>query len=342
MSQIHQDIVRKLHEGKKYLVLLQGPRGSGKTFFAQELAKIFPEYQICSIDEFCTQGQNRNDAYSSCKQQIKSYLRAGVSVIYNDRNLRDDYIKDLIQEAKNLKITVIIFRFFPDWSETDSAELAKIHHPTTEQSCCSDSIISDNKIMFEFNNDLKLPHFGIRCIRISNETTQTIAFTSCPPNLDAKKRMYIEKGLWKEPIVIPKAPKIPFKLRQKRPTQDTLQSENMQQVPHHIKMELEKKDRLIKILIEQNKQLKEQLEELIHPSSMKDGSLRRGRRATNDDDDDDVHVREDNNRFTEKQFVEIPTLHQHGPRMPPPPWMQQGKTHTFANRSAASSGGNGN
>lgn len=207
-----QNVFLKGNRAKKYFVILQGPRGSGKTFFAHELKQFFdthtektPNFQIVSIDDYCDGSQSLANAYKSCKQNIKTILSNGASVIYNNTNLEESQIYDVVDFARNLtnKVHIFIVRFFPSWTEEKSVEIVKYFHPTTQQNASKQTIIRDNIVLFSFKNKINLPIFGI----CSNIIENKMYFTqTSPQNLILKKKEYVDVGYYREQI-IPKTPK---------------------------------------------------------------------------------------------------------------------------------------
>ena len=139
---IHPKIISTIRKDKKYFVILQGLRGSGKTQFATELKIIkdkiadnmFQELQskkmqningsshielsintinskrfvICSIDDFYLEtgiefGKNLSKAYTYCKSKAKEWMNKGYSIIYNNTNLDNNQFNDIVQEAYYLE-----------------------------------------------------------------------------------------------------------------------------------------------------------------------------------------------------------------------------------------------
>jgi predicted kinase len=197
--------ILKIFRDKKYLIFLQGCRGSGKTLFAHELQKHFPAMQIASIEEYFSSNNieyNKHlepDAYQFCKQLTNNYLNSGQSVIYCNSNLQENQIENLIEEAKNHKVCAIILRFLPNWNEEKCVEIAKFTKPNTQKNIQKNLIIKDNVKLINYKNKNKLGLFGVKCILNSDSE---ITFERTMPVTDNLKKLYIEKKLYKEIEII--------------------------------------------------------------------------------------------------------------------------------------------
>jgi hypothetical protein len=213
--------ILKIFRDKQYLIILQGSRGSGKTFFASELKKIHPNIEICSIDDFFLETHTEynkssvSDAYYFCKQKTRKNLQAGKTVIYNNVNLDDTQLDDIVTEAKMKRICPIILRFLPVWNEEKCVKVAEVFHPNMQfQNYGKQTIIRDNINLIHFQNIQKLGCFGIRSYMIqdlgqdNSETSERIIFTQCPSNIDNLKQKYLEAGYFQEKQKTPKAPRL--------------------------------------------------------------------------------------------------------------------------------------
>jgi hypothetical protein len=205
MTTIDNNILR-VFKPKSYLVILQGSSGSGKTPFASELKRYFEEidsqprhFEICSIDEYY-QDQSieyskatLSDAYHFCKSKIKTCIRNGTSIIYNNKNLDDEYLTDIVQCAKENKFCAIILRFFPQWNEEKSVEIAKYFHPLTESQTTKGTIISENVKMLNFQNKHKMGVFGVTTRLEQNDKIIFVSNQQIDATMKNLKREYIEK-----------------------------------------------------------------------------------------------------------------------------------------------------
>jgi predicted kinase len=335
MTSIHPQII-KIFSKEKYFVILQGCRGSGKKQFANELKRYFDkmnqreqqenpdvqiekkkhylQFEICSIDDYYIDmrdefGRNLSEAYSYCKHKARSILNAGKSVIYNNMNLDNNQMADIIQYAKNLNFCTIILRFFPEWDEVKCVEIARFFHPITQSTTEKQTIIRDNIVMFNFENEFrdntnngkihKLPLFGIRPQMIQKiGEPEKMIFGSVSPDMKHKKQEYITAGFYKEKPIVPKAPRIRPIIANANQNQDSPVSEFCE-LPSAIKLELIKKNTRIQNLEQQLEEMSEQLRELTigHRAITIDGMRRsRGRdnaypcnraKSVNDGDDDE-------------------------------------------------------
>lgn len=216
---IHPNIL-KIFKSKQYLVILQGSRGSGKTFFATELKKIYPDIEICSMDDFFLEKQTEynksdvSDAYRYCKQKTRAFLHSGKTVIYNNTNLDDAQLDDIITEAKIKKICPIFLRFLPTWNEEKCVEIARTFHPIIKSQVIKQTIIRDNINMIHFQNRHKLGCFGILSYLIhdleldfnQDQNQEKIMFTQCSSKIDDLKQKYLEAGYFQEKQKPPKQP----------------------------------------------------------------------------------------------------------------------------------------
>jgi predicted kinase len=208
--------ILKIFKSKQYLVILQGSRGSGKTFFASELKKIYPDIEICSMDDFFLDKQTEynksdvSDAYRYCKQKTRAFLHSGKTVIYNNTNLDDAQLDDIITEAKIKKICPIFLRFLPTWNEEKCVEIARTFHPIIKSQVIKQTIIRDNINMIHFQNRHKLGCFGILSYLIHDididQNYEKIMFTQCSSKIDNLKQKYLEAGYFQEKQKPPKQP----------------------------------------------------------------------------------------------------------------------------------------
>jgi hypothetical protein len=211
----------KIFKDKQYLIILQGSRGSGKTYFSSELKKTYPNIEICSFDDFFTETTTEysknlsEDAFLFCKKKTKSFLQSGKTVIYNNTNLDDGHLDDIIISAKSKKICCIILRFFPIWDEEKCLEFAKIFHPITQSKITKQNIIRDNINLIHFQNRHKLGCFGIQSFLVPNlnfmlkdKKEEIIIFKYFNSSkIDDLKQKYLKNGYFQEKQKIPKAPK---------------------------------------------------------------------------------------------------------------------------------------
>jgi hypothetical protein len=187
---IHQRLINIFSKKKKYFVILQGPRGSGKTQFTNELQAILSNnitdknieenieenpdklmenlndinckfFVICSIDDYYNEnnysfGKNLSLSYSYCKNKAKKFMKDGYSIIYNNTNLDEKQYTDIINECISLGYCPIILRFFTAYDEKVCVQVSRDYHPITQQTCSKQTIIRDNIVMFHFKNEFEI------------------------------------------------------------------------------------------------------------------------------------------------------------------------------------------
>jgi predicted kinase len=192
---IHQRLIKIFSKHRKYFVVLQGPRGSGKQQFANELQSFFYQitmnnkkelerrieenpdelieninninniecktFMICSIDDYYNEnnysfGKNLSLSYSYCKNKAKKYMKDGYSIIYNNTNLDEKQYTDIVHESMSLGYCPIILRFFTSYSENEHVHVSRYYHPITQQTCSKQTIIRDNIVMFHFKNEFEI------------------------------------------------------------------------------------------------------------------------------------------------------------------------------------------
>lgn len=217
--------VIKIFRNKRYFVIMQGCRGSAKTTFCHEFKKYYPIVDFCSLDDYYTEQNIPYDdseikrSYEHCKQKLKHLMTTNHSILYNNTNLNENHLDDLIQEAKKNEMFPIILRFMPRFDKNDNESMCTKfthhHHPLTQQHCNKQSIIEDNKKMLQYENKNHLNTFGIKVTY--HQSTNSFYFSQSSPNLTQLKNDYIEKGWVVPKIIYPKQPK---------------QSKNNNQVPH--------------------------------------------------------------------------------------------------------------
>jgi hypothetical protein len=312
-SNIHPRISDFLYDDKKYLIILQGSRGSGKTYFAYQLKKIKPRFEVCSIDDYYTEngekfGKNLSDAYSYCKQKTKAFLTTGTSVIYNNTNLDYLQIEDLIKEAKDGGFCPVIFKFYTSWNEEMCVKIARYFHPITQSTCDKQTIIRDNGLLFMFKSKEKITTVGITSIlpdipngfnqqHIENSADNCIYNIIFKKNdhigtdIEKMKAEYIAKNWFVDP------PKISEKMKKKMhnynrapkitpQAQDSADDMSRLTLPDSdpnfiapiIKLEMTQKDSKIQDLEAQIQDLEEQLENMAIGTVSKDESKRRRQR----------------------------------------------------------------
>lgn len=249
----------KIFKDKQYLIILQGTRGSGKTFFASELKKKYPNIEICSSDDYFNQlnteycKNNVADAYRFCKQKTLSFLEKGKTVIYNNTNLNDSQLDDIITNTKSKKICCIILRFFPTWDEEKCVNFAKIFHPITQQHITKQNIIRDNINLIHFQNKHKLGCFGIQ----SYLNQDLILFKHFPSKIDDLKQKYLQAGY----INIIKEKQKPPKTS-KHQIMQTTQNPPFFELPPSVKIEQRNLEIKVDHLQKQVENLQEKLEAL--------------------------------------------------------------------------------
>lgn len=189
---------------EKYFVLLQGVRGSGKKLFCIEMQKKYPELVICSFYDYL---DDRNEEYKKtmsadcfkyCKEKAKQALNSNKSVIYNNTNTDETKNKDLIKSARDLKYSVIILRFMPKWDEDMCVNIYSHYHPKLQFNISKQTVINDYINLIKYENKNKLSLFGISVTPIKNTTL--FNYETFSPNLEAKKKEYVEKKYYIEII----------------------------------------------------------------------------------------------------------------------------------------------
>lgn len=187
MTSIHCQIYWILRKERKYFVILQGARGSGKTYFANELANfkneiadtILSDYKgesiempvldldkmnakrfvVCSNDDYYNDtgdiyGRNLSVAYDYCKNKVKEIMeKKQHSIIYNNTNLDESQYKDIVYESIKMGYYPIILRFLPSYDEDTSVIIAKHYHRYLKETCSRQTIIRDNIVLLRFQNE---------------------------------------------------------------------------------------------------------------------------------------------------------------------------------------------
>lgn len=303
---LDQKIKNIFDRSKKYFLILQGSMGSGKTQFSVELQSLLSEeieegnkmFIICSIDDYYSENnysfeKNPSLAYSYCEKKAKEYIKKGHSVIYNNTNLVENHLKDIVQYAVTSNYYPIIMRFFTTYDEDTCVQIANIYHSIIDKSCVKQSIINDNIAMFQFKNKFEIllhsekkiskgiPIFGIRSSISQKLNDQYIFdFNMDISNLDELKNYYIMNGWYNE---IPSSPRIKPEIEKKEiPELDLGESVfnncyNIDDIPPPIKYEIILKEQKIKSLEEKVIELENQLKELTIGTIKKGDDRRRQR-----------------------------------------------------------------
>jgi hypothetical protein len=284
-----------LFKNKQYLIILQGCRGSGKTVFSLELKKLHPNIEICSVDDFFDNSpkniehtrQNLIDAYHFCKQKIKNFLREGKTVIYNNINLNDSQLDDIITETKSQKISCILLRFLPIWDEETCSFFARRFHPITQQNITKQNIIRDNINLIQFQNKHKLPCFGIQPSLIpnlnlkgnisQNSNSDIFFFKPYSPNIENLKQRYFKAGYIQEKQKIPNTPKNKILQASENPP--------FMELPPAVQLELITQNNKITSLQKQIEDLQKQLAELSFNHNYKKETFHHAKRQRIENDE---------------------------------------------------------
>jgi predicted kinase len=200
--------VLRIIKNKSYLIILQGVNGSGKSHFSNQLKKHFPEFEICSDDDYYNLGIKNisksilhKNASCYCKTRAKGLIVSGISVIYNNINLHEESLRDVIQFAKECKFCIVLLRFIPTWNEQFCANMYN-NYKTNMANICVDNVIQQNIELLKYKNAENIPRFGIS-VYINSETCELI-FTARDPHLTDIKNKYIKNG-YISPITLPKS-----------------------------------------------------------------------------------------------------------------------------------------
>jgi hypothetical protein len=201
--------IAKIFRNKRYFVILQGCRGSGKTIFCQQFKQCYPNIEYYSIDDYYNEmnieynTSHIRKSHEYCKRKIKEMMKTTHSIFYNNTNFNEDHFADLVEEAKINDMLPIILRFMPHYDKNDNelvcAHFAQIHHPQIQQNILhKKGIIDDNKKLFRYTNKLKLNIFGVYVKY--NKITQTFFFQQCSPHMKILMEEYIAKKIYIPPV----------------------------------------------------------------------------------------------------------------------------------------------
>ena len=99
---------------RQFVVIINGPAGSGKTTIAKELWQRLPRTALICLDDIkwaisdC--GDQDLDTASAVGQaMVKKYLEAGLNVIIEKAFLKAEYVKPFVDIAEQSKATVYQF-----------------------------------------------------------------------------------------------------------------------------------------------------------------------------------------------------------------------------------------
>lgn len=96
------------------LVILVGPPGSGKSFFAEEIVKNVDNYIIVSPDKIreelfgdASDQSHNNELFSKVYDDIVSYLSQGYNVVYDATNCRTLYRTKVVDACKDYTYRIL-------------------------------------------------------------------------------------------------------------------------------------------------------------------------------------------------------------------------------------------
>lgn len=199
------DNIFKIFKKEKYFILLQGVRGSGKKLFCSEMQKKYPELVVCSFYDYLDDNNEEYkksmsaECFKYSKDKAKKALNLGKSVIYNNTNTDEAKNEDLIKLARDLKFSVIILRFIPKWDEDMCVNIYSHYHPKLQYNVSKQTIIKDYINLIKYENKNKLSLFGISVSPIT-KSESLFKYETFSPNLEAKRKEYIEKKYYIEPV----------------------------------------------------------------------------------------------------------------------------------------------